>query len=92
MTKALVSARRKASSPDRYAWVWVSPLRDGTFKVSAVEIPRRLVDENICFFEDDIDRVHVGTVLKIADIDELMESLGVDPDELDAPWHNDFPL
>src|SRR4029079_1027624 len=53
MTKSLVSARRAASSDDRYAWVWVAPLRDGTFKVSTVELAKQLVDEDVCFFEDD---------------------------------------
>jgi hypothetical protein len=92
MTKSLVSARRAASSDDRYAWVWVAPLRDGTFKVSTVELAKQLVDEDVCFFEDDIDRVHVGTVAEISEVDELVRGLGVDPETLDPPWKNDFPL
>ncbi len=92
MSKALVSARREASSPDRYAWVWVDPLSDGTFSVSTVEIPQQLVDEDACFFEDDIERVRIGTVRRITEVDDLVRGLGVDPDELDPPWKNGFPL
>ena len=92
MTKGLVSARRQASSADRNAWVWVAPLRDGTFKVSTVELPKGVVDEDTCFFEDDIERTHVGTVAEISEVDELVRGVGVDPDSLDPPWKNDFPL
>ncbi|TDD27194.1 hypothetical protein E1287_35045 [Actinomadura sp. KC06] len=92
MSKALVSARREPSSSDRYAWVWVAPLGDGTFRVSTVEISKHIVDEDICFFEDDIERVHIGTFTDISEVDDLVRGLGVDPDELDPPWKNDFPL
>lgn len=92
MTKALVSARRVASSDDRYAWVWVAPLWDGAFKVSTVELPKQLVDEDACFGEDDIDRIHVGTLAAISEVDELVRGVGVDPETLDPPWKNDFRL
>ncbi|GAA4054984.1 hypothetical protein GCM10022214_02570 [Actinomadura miaoliensis] len=92
MTKGIVSARLESSSSDRYAWVWVSPLRNGTFRVSTVEIPKRLIDEGDCFGEEDVERVHVRTVVDIPEIDEVVRGLGVDPDALDAPWHSDFPL
>lgn len=92
MTKDLISARLDAGSLDQYAWVWVSPLRDGSFKVSTVKVPKTLVDDDVCFFEDDIERTHIGTVSAIADVDAVVSSLGVDPDDLDAPWHNGFPL
>jgi hypothetical protein len=92
MTKALVSARKTASAADRYAWVWVAPLRDGTFRVSTVELPGRLVDEDLCFFEADIERVHVGTADDISGVDKLVKRVGVDPESLDSPWKNGFPL
>jgi hypothetical protein len=92
MTKALVSARRDASSSDFYAWVWVSPLRDGRFKVSTVELEKHFVDNDECFAEEDINRVHVGTVDDIVSVDGMIRELGVDPDTLDVPWKNDFPL
>ncbi|WP_214105475.1 hypothetical protein [Acrocarpospora catenulata] len=92
MTKAVVSARRGASSIDRYSWVWVAPLRDGTFKISTLEIPKHFVDNDVCFFEEDIERIHVGTVADISEVDEVVRMSGVDPDDLDVPWRNDFPL
>lgn len=87
MTKALVSARRAASSDDRYA-----PLRDGTFKVSTVELPKQLVDEDACFVEDDIDRVHVGTVAEISEVGELVRGVRRRSGNLGPPWKNHFPL
>ncbi|MFJ5025822.1 hypothetical protein [Streptomyces goshikiensis] len=92
MTRALVSARRQPSAPDFYAWVWAFPLRDGKFRVSTVEIPKPFVDEDDCFGEGDIERIHVATVETIEEIDTVVRGLGVDPETLDAPWKNDFPL
>ncbi|MDT0571073.1 hypothetical protein RM704_27030 [Streptomyces sp. DSM 3412] len=92
MTKSLVSARREPESQDRYAWVWVFPLQDGTFRVSTVEIPKNLVDEDICFAEEDIERVQVAVVATLEAVDSAVSDLGVDPNSLDAPWKNDFPL
>jgi hypothetical protein len=92
MTKDLVSARKEASSADRYAWVWVTPLDDGTFRVSTVEIPKQIVDDDVCFYEPDIQRTRVATLTDVAEVDEVVRGLGVDPETLDAPWHNNFPL
>jgi hypothetical protein len=92
MTKSIVSARINPESPGSYAWVWVSPLEDGSFRISTVEIPANLVDEDICFAEEDIERVLIATVANLEEVDSKIQELGVDPDELDAPWKNDFPL
>ncbi|WP_157407383.1 hypothetical protein [Actinomadura atramentaria] len=92
MSHALVSARKEVASPDVYGWVWITPLSDGTFKVSTVEVPKHLVDEDICFFEDDIVRTHIGTVADISEAEALVVGVGVDPEDLNVPWHNDFPL
>ncbi|RST07360.1 hypothetical protein EF910_06670 [Streptomyces sp. WAC07149] len=92
MSRATVSARRKASSDERYAWVWVFPARDGTYRVSTVEIPKNLVDDDECFAEEDLSREHICTVGNLSEVEEAVRELGVDPDSLDAPWKNDFPL
>ncbi|WP_371577487.1 hypothetical protein [Streptomyces sp. NBC_01314] len=92
MTRALVSARRHPGTPDSYAWVWAFPMRDGKFRISTVEIPKLIVDEDACFGEEDIERVHVATVETVEEVDMVVRNLGVDPETLDAPWKNDFPL
>lgn len=92
MTKSLVSARREPEAKESYAWVWVFPLHEGTFRVSTVEIPKRFIDEDICFAEEDIHRVQVATVATLEEVDGVVRDLGVDPGSLDAPWKNDFPL
>ncbi|MFI6964949.1 hypothetical protein [Streptomyces sp. NPDC050149] len=92
MSGALVSARCDPRSPESCAWVWVFPLPGGTYRISTVEIPRYLVNEDSCFGEEDIDRVRVATVATLADVDNVVRELGVDPENLDAPWKNDFPL
>ncbi|MFF1919147.1 hypothetical protein ACFVW8_01025 [Streptomyces sp. NPDC058221] len=92
MSNALVSARRESRSSDSCAWVWVFPLRDGTFRISTVEIPQHLVSEDACFGEEDIERVYVATVATPEDVDDVLRDLGVDPDSLDAPWKSEFPL
>jgi hypothetical protein len=79
-------------SQGTYAWVWVFPLKDGHFRISTVEIPSNLVDDDICFAEEDIRRAHIATVPDIETVDAVLEELGVSPDSLDAPWKNDFPL
>lgn len=92
MTKALVSARRQSSSQNSYSWVWVLPLPDGRYRIAAIEVPKRLVDDDICFFEDDIETPYLKIVDEIGRIDAAVLEAGVDPDQLDAPWNNDFPL
>ncbi|MEU9301703.1 hypothetical protein [Streptomyces sp. NPDC048269] len=92
MTRSTVSARHKPSSEDLYAWVWVFPSQDGTFRVSMVEIPKNLIDEDECFSEEDISRIHIATVGKLSEVDEVVSNIGVDPNDFDAPWKNDFPL
>ncbi|MCX5376757.1 hypothetical protein [Streptomyces sp. NBC_00091] len=91
MSRATVSARHDASSNELHSWVWVFPARDGTFRVSTVEIPKNLVDDE-CFAEEDLSRDHIATVRELSAVDEVVRNLGVDPNSLDAPWKNDFPL
>ena len=62
MSKGVVSARIAPRGEDRYAWVWIAPLRNGSFKVSTVEVPRNLIDNDISFYEPDIDRTNIATV------------------------------
>ncbi|MFD2688461.1 hypothetical protein ACFS5L_27000 [Streptomyces phyllanthi] len=57
-----------------------------------MEIPKHFIDEGICFAEEDIDRVQVATVATSEAVDSVVRDLGIDPDSLDAPWKNDFPL
>ncbi|MEU4560465.1 hypothetical protein AB0F72_18975 [Actinoplanes sp. NPDC023936] len=92
MTKGVISARLAPKVDDRYAWVWIAPLRNGTFRVSTVEIPRNLIDDDISFYEPDIDRTVVATVGTVQEAEEIVISLGVDADDLAPPWHNAFPL
>jgi hypothetical protein len=92
MTKAQISARRPSSDPDRYSWVLVHPLPDGGFRVAAIEVPKHLVDQDICFHDGDFRTPYLKIVSEISEIDAAVREAGADPDDLDAPWHNDFPL
>ena len=92
MTKGAISARRASSSPDCYSWVWVIPLSNGKFRVAAIEVPKHLVDNDISFFDEDFETPFLKIVDTIDEIDATVVEAGVDPNELDAPWHNDFPL
>jgi hypothetical protein len=58
--------------------------------VAAIEVPKQLVDE--CFAEDDITRPYLRIVDDVEQVDAAVQEAGADPEELDAPWHNDFPL
>lgn len=92
LTKATISARRPSGDPDCYSWVSVFPLRDGRLRVAAIEVPKRLVDEDVCFYDADFDTLSVKIVDDLAEVDDAVREAGADPEELDAPWHNDFPL
>ena len=92
MTRGPVSARRPSGSPDTYSWVWVLPIPDGRYRVAAIEVPKELVENNVSFFEDDMRTVYLRILDSLDGIDDAVREAGVDPDELDAPWHNDFPL
>jgi hypothetical protein len=88
----LVAARRASGIANSYSWVWVLPLRDGRFRVAAIEVPRRMVDEDVSFFEEDMETPYLKIVDTIDEVDAAVREAGVDPDQLDAPWHSDFPL
>jgi hypothetical protein len=89
---AHVSARIPSTSSDNYAWVWVLPLPDGRFRVAGIEISKQLVDDDECFFEDNIDTKYLKIVDNVDQVDSAVLEAGGDPEELTAPWHNDFPL
>ena len=92
MTKASIAARRESGQDDHYSWVWVVPRQDGRFRVVAIEVPKRPVDDDECFFEDDMTKPYEKIVDSIEEIDGAVRDAGVDPETLDAPWHSDFPL
>jgi hypothetical protein len=92
MSKAEISARRSIDDPGYYSWVWVLPLHDGRIRVAAIEVPRRLVDEDISFYDADFETPYVKIVDDVAGVDAAVREAGADPEELDAPWHNGFPL
>jgi hypothetical protein len=90
--RALVSARLPARALGVYSWVWVLPLPDGRFRVAAIDIPEQLVDDDVCFGEDSINTRFLKIVDDVDHVDGAVHEAGGDPEELDAPWHNDFPL
>jgi hypothetical protein len=92
MLRQLVSARRNSSSPQNYSWVWVLPLPDGRFRIAAIEVPKELIDADRCFFEEDMVTPYLKVVDTVDQVDAAACEAGVDPENLDAPWHNDFPL
>jgi hypothetical protein len=92
MTKGAIAARRVSGQDDHYSWVWVIPLRAGGFRVAAIEVPKHFVDEDESFFDDDMTMPYVKVVAAVEEIDAAVREAGVDPEELDAPWHSDFPL
>lgn len=92
MTKALISARRASGTPYTYSWVWVLPLPDGRYRVAAIEVPKHLVDNDTCFFEEDFETPYLKVVSELPEVDAAVREAGVDPEELDAPWQNNFPL
>jgi hypothetical protein len=92
MTKGSIAARRDSGQADHYSWVWVIPLQSGKFRVAAIEVPKRLVDNDECFFEDDMTKPFLKIVDTIDGVDDAVREAGVDPEALDAPWHSDFPL
>lgn len=92
MTRGSIAARRVSGQDDHYSWVWVLPLRDGRFRVAAIEVPKHLVDDDVSFFDDDMTMPYVKVVESVDDVDDAVREAGVAPEELDAPWHSDFPL
>ncbi|MGX4657921.1 hypothetical protein ACWCHM_30005 [Micromonospora sp. SCSIO 07396] len=92
MTKSVVSARRLSGAEGCYSWVWVLPLPDGRFRVAAIEVPKQLVNDDACFYEEDMSTPYVRIVDEIGEVDAAAREAGVDPADLDAPWNNDFPF
>lgn len=92
MSKGAVTAKREPSSSGLYSWAWVIPLQDGRFRIRVFEVSQRLVDDDICFNDDDMNIVHDEIVDEISEVDDVVAAANVDPEKLDAPWKNDFPL
>ncbi|WP_328650330.1 hypothetical protein OG598_18480 [Micromonospora sp. NBC_00330] len=92
MTKAHVSAPRLSGNDGSYSWVWVLPLPDGRFRVAAIEVPKHFVDDDDCFFEEDMKTPYLRIVEEVGEVDAAVLEAGADPEQLDAPWNNNFPL
>lgn len=92
MSNADVAARRTASVDDRASWVWVIPLGGGRFRVRAFEVSRDLLVNDDDIYDENMEIVYDDFVDSIAEVDRAVAEAGVDPDELAAPWHSDFPL
>ncbi|WP_281905638.1 hypothetical protein [Nocardia cyriacigeorgica] len=92
MLKGSVTARCDARSDRNCAWVCVYPRSDGQFDVSTVEIDQRYLEADDDVGEDDIIRSDLGIFGSIAQVNEAVKLVGVDPDDLAAPWRNDYPL
>ncbi|WP_306367158.1 hypothetical protein [Nocardiopsis sp. CC223A] len=90
MLRGLVSARIDSVDPSDISWVFVQILKDDSLRISQVSVPKSLVDG--CFGESDISREEIGVVSEISEVDSLISSLGVNPDSLEEPWKNEFPL
>ncbi|MEU0492421.1 hypothetical protein ABZ249_24585 [Nocardiopsis sp. NPDC006139] len=90
MLRGLVSARVDSGDPSYLSWIFVQVLNDDRLRISKVSVPKSLVDG--CFGEADISREVIGVVSEISEVDSLLSSLGVDPDSLEEPWKNEFPL
>lgn len=92
MTKGAIAAPRVSAQEDCYSWVWVLPVPSGQFRVSAIEVPKHFVDNDLSFYDGDITRPYDKLVDRIDQIDDAVREAGADPEELDAPWYNNFPL
>jgi len=88
----MVAARHDASSPGRYAWIWVLPLPDGRFRVALQEVPRHLVDDDEWFYDPDLTTRYDKTVDSVEEVDAAVREAGGDPGDLDVPWRNDCPF
>jgi hypothetical protein len=92
MLDGSVAARRPTDSEGMYSWVWVAPIKDAGYRIRAFEVAKELVDNDACFYEADMNSLHDEVVESLDQIDAAVRRAGVDPEELDAPWHSDFPL
>jgi hypothetical protein len=92
MTRAAVSARHAPTADDKYAWIWVLPTPDGRFRVALIEVPRRFVDNDEYFYEDDYDTRFLRVVDSVDEVESAVHEAGGDPEDLEAPWYNEFPL
>ncbi|SRR5690606_10392378 len=62
------------------------------YRIAVIEVPKRLVDRDECFYEPDITTRFLRVVDTIDEVDDAVREAGADPDSLEAPWHNAFPL
>ncbi|WP_162794608.1 hypothetical protein [Nonomuraea lactucae] len=60
--------------------------------MAAIEVPKQLVDNDASFFEEDMVTPYLKIVDTVEQVDTAVMEAGVDPEDLNAPWHNDFPL
>jgi len=92
MSKSEVAARRNSASAASESWVWVIPLKAGTFIVRAFEVPRELLADDNDIYDGNMSIVYDEVVPSIDDVDESVRRAGINPEDLDAPWKCDFPL
>lgn len=87
-----VTARLAVSDSGTSSWIWVLPTPDGRIRVARIVVPKELAESGGFFAEDDYETAEVVYVGSVDDVDDAVRNLGGDPDLLDSPWRNDFPL
>jgi hypothetical protein len=87
-----VTQKLEDPGPDACSWIWVLPVPDGRIRIARIVVPRHLADTGEWFGEEDVTTESVRFVDHVDRVDDVVRGLGGDPDALESPWRNDFPL
>lgn len=78
--------------PGACSWIWVLPVPDGRLRIARIVVPRHLAETGEWFGQEDFTTESTTFVEHVDDVDDVVRGLGGDPDALESPWRNDFPL
>lgn len=90
--RAPVTQRLVDPEPGTCSWLWVLPVPGGRIRIARVLVPAALAESGEWFSEDGYTTAAVTFVDSADDVDDVVRDLGGDPESLESPWRNEFPL
>ncbi len=92
MTRGLVAAEVPAPAADVRRFASVVPQPDGSYRVLRFDVPSEALAEGRYLAPEELMGMVSQRASTVDEAEEALRNLDVDPESMDVPWSNDYPL
>lgn len=94
MSGGCIATELQALYPDNRKWAGIYPLavddKRGSYKYVEVELPKRIIENDLDWFND--DEIKEEVFLKsLEDLYKLLDDKNINPLSFDVPWKFNYP-